>query len=74
LREIQICRAIRRIAHIIFFVNTILIETATREEVYWKQGRFTEKDFIYTTTQHVTVEALDRIPEKMKEDDSPTLF
>jgi adenine-specific DNA-methyltransferase len=40
------------------------------EEVYWKQGRSTEKDFIYTTTQHLTVEHLDRIHEEMKEDES----
>jgi adenine-specific DNA-methyltransferase len=38
-----------------------MVETVPREEVYWKQGRSTEKDFIYTTTQHVTLEALDRI-------------
>lgn len=40
------------------------------EEVYWKQGQSTEKDFIYTTTQHLTVEGLDRIHEEMKSDES----
>lgn len=40
------------------------------EEVYWKQGQSTEKDFIYTTTQFVTVELLDKIHEEMKPDES----
>lgn len=40
------------------------------EEVYWKQGQSTEKDFIYTTTQFVNVELLDRIHEEMKPDES----
>ncbi len=40
------------------------------EEVYWKQGQSTEKDFIYTTTQFVTVELLDKIHEEMKADES----
>ena len=36
------------------------------EEIYWKQGQSTEKDFIFTTTQFVTVETLDKIREDMK--------
>jgi len=37
---------------------------------YWKQGHGTEQDFIYTTTQFVTVEILDKIKEEMQEDDN----
>jgi len=33
---------------------------------YWKQGISTEKDFIYTTTQFITVESLDSIQERMQ--------
>lgn len=33
--------------------------------VYWKQGRSTEKDFIFTTTQFITAELLDKIHEEM---------
>jgi adenine-specific DNA-methyltransferase len=40
------------------------------EQVYWKQGRSTEKDFIFTTTQFVTVELLDKIHEDMLPDES----
>ncbi len=40
------------------------------EQVYWKQGRSTEKDFIYTTTQLITVETLDRIREEMQQGES----
>jgi adenine-specific DNA-methyltransferase len=36
------------------------------EAIYWKQGRSAEKDFIYTTTQFITAEALDKIQEEMK--------
>lgn len=32
---------------------------------YWKQGRSTEKDYIFTTTQFITVELLDKIHEEM---------
>jgi adenine-specific DNA-methyltransferase len=39
------------------------------EENFWKQGQSTEKDFIFTTTNMVTVESLDRIHENMKEDE-----
>lgn len=40
------------------------------ETIYWKQGRSTEKDFIFTTTHFVTVEFLDKIHEEMQPDDS----
>lgn len=39
------------------------------ETVYWKQGQSTEKDFIYTTTQMITVEHLDQIYEEMQPDE-----
>jgi adenine-specific DNA-methyltransferase len=39
-------------------------------EIYWKQGRSTEKDHIFTTTQFVTVEFIDKIHEDMKPDES----
>ncbi|MEM6807274.1 MAG: site-specific DNA-methyltransferase, partial [Bacteroidota bacterium] len=38
--------------------------------VYWKQGPSTEKDFIYTTTQFMTLESLDRIKDEMQKDQS----
>ncbi len=40
------------------------------EHVYWKQGRSTEKDYIFITTQFVTVQFLDKIHEEMKPDES----
>lgn len=39
------------------------------EHIYWKQGKSTEKDFIFTTTQFVTVEVLDKIKAEMKNDE-----
>jgi len=39
-------------------------------ELFWKQGYSTENDFIFTTTQFITVELLDRIHEEMGEDES----
>lgn len=39
-------------------------------EFYWKQGKSSEQDFIYTTTQFLTVQTLDRIQEEMAEGDS----
>ena len=38
---------------------------APDENCYWKQGRSTEKDFIFTTTNLVTVEFIDAIHEEM---------
>lgn len=40
------------------------------EDIYWKQGQSTEKDFIFTTTQFVTVETLGKISEDMKPGES----
>jgi len=40
------------------------------QNIYWKQGQSTEKDFIYTTTQHLTVELLDRVHEEMQSEES----
>lgn len=40
------------------------------EAVYWKQGRSTEKDYIFTTTNFVTVEFLDKIHDEMRTDES----
>jgi adenine-specific DNA-methyltransferase len=34
--------------------------------VYWKQGQSAERDFIFTTTQFLTVEALDSIASEMQ--------
>ncbi|MBT7929270.1 site-specific DNA-methyltransferase [Candidatus Peregrinibacteria bacterium] len=39
-------------------------------ELFWKQGYSTENDFIFTTTQFITVELIDRIHEEMGEDES----
>lgn len=38
--------------------------------IYWKQGISTEKDFIFTTTQFITVEMLDRILDEMQPDEN----
>lgn len=40
------------------------------ETHYWKQGKSTEKDFIFTTTNFVSVEFIDTIYGEMKEDES----
>lgn len=40
------------------------------EVYYWKQGRSSEKDYIFTTTTHLTAEHLDRIHEEMHPDES----
>ena len=40
------------------------------ETVYWKQGKSTEKDYIFTTTNFITVEFLDKIHEEMQSDES----
>mgnify|MGYP000577900704 CR=1 FL=1 len=36
------------------------------EGSYWKQGQSSEQDFIFTTTQFLTVEALDSIKDEMQ--------
>jgi adenine-specific DNA-methyltransferase len=40
------------------------------EHVFWKQGKSSEKDYIFTTTQFMTVEMLDKIHDEMQPDDS----
>jgi len=40
------------------------------DDLYWKQGQSTEKDFIFTTTQMVTASFIDRINEEMKDGES----
>ena len=40
------------------------------EQIYWKQGKSTEKDYIFTTTNFVTVEFLDKIHDEMQPDES----
>lgn len=40
------------------------------EEIYWKQGKSTESDYIFVTTSFVTVEQLDKIHEEMKRGES----
>lgn len=40
------------------------------EELYWKQGRSSERDFIFTTTQPLTSETLEAIHEQMGENES----
>lgn len=39
-------------------------------DCYWKQGRSTENDYIYTTTQFLTKQSLDKIHEEMGEEES----
>ena len=43
---------------------------APSTEIYWKQGYSSEDDYIYTTTQFLTVEALAAIHETMAEGES----
>lgn len=40
------------------------------ESIYWKQGNSSEKDFIFTTTQFITVELIDRLAEEMQPNES----
>lgn len=35
------------------------------EDIYWKQGTSTENDFIFTTTQFITVEILDKLAKDL---------
>lgn len=39
-------------------------------EIYWKQGKSTETDYIFVTTSFVTAEQLDKIQEEMKRGES----
>lgn len=40
------------------------------ESNYWKQGFSSEKDFIFTTTQFITVQMLDRLAEELQPGES----
>ena len=40
------------------------------DEIYWKQGKSTETDYIFVTTTFVTVEQMDKIHEEMKNEES----
>lgn len=40
------------------------------KEIYWKQGYGSEHDYIFTTTQFLTAETVDRIHEAMSEEES----
>jgi adenine-specific DNA-methyltransferase len=40
------------------------------DALYWKQGRSSEKDYIFTTTNFITIEYLDSIHEEMQPDES----
>jgi adenine-specific DNA-methyltransferase len=40
------------------------------DTVYWKQGKSTEKDYIFTTTNFITIEYLDSVHEEMRPDES----
>ncbi|HEX3045001.1 MAG TPA: site-specific DNA-methyltransferase [Bacillota bacterium] len=40
------------------------------ENCYWKQGRSTEKDYIFTTTNFITMEYIDRIHADIREDEN----
>lgn len=40
------------------------------QNLYWKQGHSSEKDFIFVTTQFLTAEQLDKIAVKLKPDES----
>lgn len=40
------------------------------QEIYWKQGFSNEKDYIYVTTNFITVEHIDKIYSEMKENES----
>jgi adenine-specific DNA-methyltransferase len=43
---------------------------APDKTIYWKQGKSTEKDYIFTTTHFMTIEFLDKIHEEMQLDES----
>ncbi|WP_286861117.1 site-specific DNA-methyltransferase [Proteiniphilum sp. UBA5510] len=40
------------------------------DSIYWKQGQSSERDFIYTTTQFLTLESLDQIEDEMQPDET----
>jgi len=43
---------------------------APHESAYWKQGQSSESDYIYTTTQFLTLESVEAINEQMQEGES----
>lgn len=43
---------------------------APHESTYWKQGQSSESDYIYTTTQFLTLESIEAIKEQMQEGES----
>jgi len=43
---------------------------APHESAYWKQGQSSESDYIYTTTQFLTLESIEAIKEQMQEGES----
>jgi len=43
---------------------------APKENAYWKQGQSSESDYIYTTTQFLTLESIEAIKEQMQEGES----
>lgn len=43
---------------------------APHENAYWKQGQSSESDYIYTTTQFLTLESIEAIKEQMQEGES----
>lgn len=43
---------------------------APDKDVYWKQGRGSEKDYIFTTTQFLTAETLQQLYEQLGKDES----
>ena len=40
------------------------------QTIFWKQGSSTENDYIFTTTQHITIELLDAIHDAMQKSES----
>lgn len=40
------------------------------ESIYWKQGHSSEKDFIFTTTQFITLEMIDSLAEEIQPNES----
>jgi adenine-specific DNA-methyltransferase len=40
------------------------------KDLFWKQGYSTETDYIFTTTQFVTTDLIDKIHDEMKEDET----
>lgn len=45
-------------------------EYSPSSDFYWKQGQSSENDYIYTTTQFMTVESLERIHDDMQAEES----